>query len=83
MYRAGGNLGAGGSPRTGGNVSQTGRPLGCMGLRVPVIVGDFGTGKSPGRNSGVGGTFGACWRLGAVRSLMAGRRPRAEGDGPR
>ena len=67
MYRASGDLGAGGSPRTGGNNSQTGRPLRCIRVRVPGINRDVGAGNSPV----------------AGRSLVASRRPGAKGDSPR
>lgn len=79
MLRASGNLGAGGSPRTGRNVRQTGRLLRCSRARVFVIDGDTGTGSSPvaGRN------LGGYWRFGAVRILVASRRPGAKGDSPR
>lgn len=85
MYRASGSLGAGGSPRTGGDTSQTGRPLRCTTVKAPVINGDFGTGNSPGAggNTRIGGNLGVCQRFGAVRRRVAGRSPGAKADSPR
>lgn len=84
MYRADGDLGAGRSRRTGGNISQTGRLLRCIRVRVPVFCRVFGTGKSPGAggSTGISRVPGACRRVGAVRSLVAGRRPGAKGNSP-